>query len=165
MTIRMTFLALFALISFAAGGTVYPPLARADNSQGYQIADNGGGLQKGGGRHLGFRKGLGQKHQQNQSQGGAGTESMKEKRQALREQLMQLPPDERKAKIQELKQSMAQQREQKLEQKKADFQSKWDKATPEQRTKFCSNVQQKCNGGDSNGEFACKVAQAQCAGQ
>ncbi len=76
--------------------------------------------------------------------------------QALKEQLMQLPPAQRKAKIEELKQQVTAEKAQKLQQRKDEFQGKWDKATPEQRAKFCTNVKQKC--ADGGKKFACEIA-------
>lgn len=76
---------------------------------------------------------------------------------------MRLPPEQRKAKVEELKQQMTADKAQKLQQRKEEFQNKWDKSSPEQRAKFCSNVREKCAEGGR--KFACEIAENKCAGQ
>ncbi|MDB5490948.1 MAG: hypothetical protein JWO78_797 [Micavibrio sp.] len=83
------------------------------------------------------------------------------RREQLKEQLMQLPPEQRKTRVEELKQEMSAAKAQKLEQRKEEFQGKWNNASPEQREKFCANVKQKCAEGGR--KFACEVAESKCA--
>src|SRR6202008_3727060 len=87
----------------SGGGTIVvptPPQPQAGNAAGGE----GGG--KGGLNLRGLNGGEG------------GNADLKAKREALRQQLMSLPPAERKQKLQELKAQIAQQRSQTLDQKK-----------------------------------------------
>lgn len=88
-------------------------------------------------------------------------DAVEDRRANLKRQLEALPPEQRKAKIEQMKQDFAQ----KKEEKKAAFDNRWNQATPEQKAKFCASAQQKCNAGGQGGDFACKVAQNRCAGQ
>ena len=107
----------------------------------------------------GFRQQLQQQRQERMQQGGGQGEFGKGKREALREELMKLPPDQRRQRIQELKQKF-QERHQERQQA---FEDKWGKASPEQRAKFCEGVAQKCASGGSDSP-ACTLAQKTCAG-
>lgn len=76
---------------------------------------------------------------------------------------MKLPPDQRRAKIEEMKKNMSANKAERLKQRKDEFQAKWDKASPEDRAKFCDNVKQKCaNGGK---KYACDIAEGKCQGK
>lgn len=144
MTIRIITLSLFALLCFAAGGMTAPRLSFAvdtsatagDNAPAANPAPN---------------------------HATASGHPIAQKSQELREQLMKLPPDQRRAKIEEMKQQMSADKARKLQQRKDEFQNKWDKASPEDRKKFCTNVKQKCAEGGK--KFACEIAQDKCSGQ
>ena len=89
--------------------------------------------------------------------------STPEGKQALRQQLMKLPPDQRRQRMQELRQKFQQQRQQRLAERQQKFSDKWSKASPEQRSKFCSNIVQRCSGEDAD-KPRCQLAQTACAG-
>lgn len=89
------------------------------------------------------------------------------KKAELMRQLQNLPPEERRQKIEELKAEAAQRRQQALDTKKQQFQAKWDQASPEKRAKFCANVTRRCADIEADGKgrmFACAVAKDKCAG-
>jgi hypothetical protein len=142
MTIRIITLSIFALLCLAVGGMTTPHLSFAADTGATQTDNPPAANQGGPGRGGHFA----------------------EKRQELKEQLMKLPPEQRRAKIDELKQQMSADKAQKLQQRKDEFQNKWNNASPEQRAQFCNNVKQKCAEGGK--KFACEIAQSKCtAGQ
>lgn len=144
MTIRTLILSVFALLCFTAGGMTTSRLSFAADQGGAQ-AESAPTVNPAPGQGPG--------------RGGP----FAQRRQELKDQLMQLPPDQRRAKVEEMKQQMSADKAQKLQQRKDEFQNKWDNASPEQRTKFCDNVKQKCAEGGK--KFACEIAQNKCAGQ
>lgn len=176
MTIRIYILSLFALLCFMMGGIAAPHQSYAAND-GAQVAPaqndhspmGGGGFRQ---RMKDRREnaqndqgGAGENHGQNQGMGQMDPARQEQRREQLREELMKLPPEERRAKIETLKEQMNEGRAQKLEERKNEFQNKWDSATPEQRARFCGNVQQKCASGGQGAQFACTVAKTKCEGQ
>ncbi|HTK86008.1 MAG TPA: hypothetical protein VL625_13070 [Patescibacteria group bacterium] len=116
-----------------------------------------------------FRRGGGHRWQQQDNGGGPGMGqdqgggqedfSNPDRRRALKEQLMQLPPDQRRQRIQELREQFQAKREQRREK----FEGMWEKASPEQKSKFCSNIAAKCTG-EAAGKPGCQLAQQRCNG-
>jgi len=138
MTTRIILLSFLAVFCFAGAGSIH--LSRA------LAADNDVGQ-------------LGAAAAPEQDTGRSGP--FGEKRRHMKEELMKLPPEERKARIEQLKQQMSSEKTEKLQHRKEEFQSKWDKASPEDRAKFCANVKQKCAEGGR--KFACEIAESKCA--
>jgi hypothetical protein len=65
--------------------------------------------------------------------------------------------------MQELRQKFQERRQQRLAERRQKFSDKWGKASPEQRSKFCSSVAQRCSGQNADNP-KCQFAQAACAG-
>jgi hypothetical protein len=123
----------------------------------------------------GFRGRFGGGHrwmQQHQDNGGPAAQDQSggqedfsdpERRKALKEQLMQLPPDQRRERIHELREKFKEKREQRFSERREKFEGLWEKATPEQKSKFCSNLAAKCTG-EAAGSPGCQLAQQRCNG-
>jgi hypothetical protein len=86
-------------------------------------------------------------------------------REQLREELMKLPPEQREQKMEELraefKANAAERREK--------FDARWNKASPEERAKFCEKVKARCAAAQQDevngGAFACRIAEKRCGGK
>ncbi len=120
-----------------------------------------------------FRRGGGHRWQQQQQdnsgpgaaqdqggQSGPGDGSFRQRKEALKQQLMQLPPDQRRQRIQELKEQF----KQRFSERKQKFDEKWNNASPEQKSKFCGKISERCTG-DQADSPGCQLAQERCAGK
>jgi hypothetical protein len=92
--------------------------------------------------------------------GGRG-EHRGEMREKLKNELMGLPPEERKAKMDELRKEMLEKRQERRTERKEEFENKWDDATPDEREAFCSHAKEKCQ--EHGGGMICETLQEKCA--
>lgn len=98
----------------------------------------------------------------NRDQARRGPWEEHSRREKIKEELMALPPEERKEKMQALREEFSRDHQASQSEHKEKFEERWKNATPEQKEKFCSNVEHKCAEGGGEG-YGCKVAQEACS--
>jgi len=87
-------------------------------------------------------------------------EDMKAKKRALKKELESLPPEERKARMEELRHEFDEHHAERSEAFREKFQERWDSASPDERAEFCANAHERCADG---GTRACAFAKKSCS--
>lgn len=99
-------------------------------------------------------------HFRDGSNGRIDKKKIEQRRKQLREELKSLPPEERRARMQELREKFKNKRGGITEERRQQFRDRWQNASPEEKKRFCSNVQERCEQGHSP---ACRIAQKACS--
>lgn len=123
---------------------------RPDRNGGQQMMRNHHDSMEQDGKYK--RGGFGQQRQFGEGKRGGG----KFDREKIKKELMALPPEERKARMEQLRsehKGRMEERRQKLEQR-------WQNASEGERMKFCQKVQQKCQ--QEGKKMACKMVENKC---
>lgn len=85
---------------------------------------------------------------------------LEKRRHQLREELKSLPPEERRARMQELREKFKNKQGDITEERRQQFRERWQNASSEEKQRFCRNVQARCEQGHSP---ACRIAQKACS--
>lgn len=91
---------------------------------------------------------------------------IEKRREALRQELQSLSPQERAAKLRQMRADFRAHIEQGKAARRANLDAQWDKATPEERKTFCAHVSDRCAilvPGKT--DDACKLAKEKCQGE
>ena len=85
-----------------------------------------------------------------------------QRRQMMRQQLQDMPPDQRRERMQDMRHQFQERHDEGMNEREQKFRERWGQASPDQRQKFCANVGQRCNGRSNSP--ACSYARSTCAG-